>query len=93
MWGKPSLLTGRSIYDRLGATCNATSIGQIGEFLARPVVYPKLGALMYGAFFARYGTRYRHYQADDLFMGRIVGTYLDPWPVRLLRAAAKTLRA
>ena len=92
-WGKPSLLTGRSIYDRLGATCNATSMEQIGEFLARPVVYPKLGALMYGAFFARYGTRYRHYQADDLFMGQILGTYLDPWPVRLARAAARSLRA
>ena len=48
---------------------------------------------MYGAFFARYGTRYQHYQADDLFMGQILGTYLDPWPVRLARAAARSLRA
>ena len=91
--GKPSLLTGRSIYDRLGATFNATSMEQMREFVARPVVYPQLGALMYGAFFARYGTRYQHYQADDLFMGQILGTYLDPWPVRLARAAARSLRA
>jgi Capsule polysaccharide biosynthesis protein len=92
-WGKPSLLTGRSIYDRLGATFNAASIEEIRGFLARPSVFPKLGALKYGAFFARYGTRYRHYQADDLFMGRIFGTYLDPWPVRLVRAAARSLHA
>jgi Capsule polysaccharide biosynthesis protein len=92
-WGKPSLLTGRSIYDRLGATFNATGIEQIRDFVAQPIVFPQLGALMYGAFFARYGTRYRHYQADDLFMGRIFGAYLDPWPVRLLRAAARSLRA
>ena len=91
-WRKPSLLMGRSIYDRLGATFNAEGIDDARKFLAQPVVYPQRGALMYGAFFARYGTPYQHYRADDLFMGRILGTYLDPWPVRLLRAAARNLR-
>lgn len=90
-WGKPSLLTGRSIYDRLGATCNAETIGEITAFLASPAAHPKLGALMYGAFFARFGTRYRHYRPDDLFHGRILGTELDPAAIRLLRAAAHLL--
>lgn len=92
-WGKPSLLIGRSIYDRLGATVNAASVADIRAFLAKPSVLPKLGALMYGAFFARFGTRYRHYQADDLFVGRMLGTYLDPLPVRVLRALARNLGA
>lgn len=92
-WGKPSLLLGRSIYDRLGATFNAESVQDIRSFLADPTVFPRLGALMYGAFFARFGTRYRHYQADDLFVGRILGAYLDPLPVRLLRGLARRLRA
>jgi hypothetical protein len=92
-WGKPSLLLGRSIYDRLGAAFNAGGAAEIASFLEKPTVFPRDGALMYGAFFARFGTRYRHYQADDLFIGRILGTYLDPLPVRLLRAAARNLRA
>jgi hypothetical protein len=85
-WGKPSLLTARSIYDRLGAAFNAAGVDDIAAFLAKPEVFPALGAVMYGAFFARFGTAFRHYRAEDLFRGRILGTSLDPMPVRWLRA-------
>jgi hypothetical protein len=40
---------------------------------------------MYGAFFARFGSRYVHYQAQDLFRGRILGANLDPTVVQWLR--------
>src|SRR5439155_3442598 len=39
-WGKPSLLLGRSIYDRLQVTCNAQSADEIRAFLAKPIVFP-----------------------------------------------------
>ena len=91
-WGRPSLLTGRSIYDRLGVTFNAQGIDDIRAFLAQPRAYPKDGALMYGAFFARFGTRHRYYQADDLFRGRVLGTDLDSVGVRALRATAQLLK-
>jgi len=84
-WGRPSLLTGRSIYDRLDAAFEAAGMDDVRAFLANPRVAPRLGALMYGAFFARFGTRYRFYQPDDLFRGRIRGAYLDPLLVRSLR--------
>ncbi len=90
-WGRPSVLMGRSIYDGLGATFNAGSIDDVRAFLDKPTVFPQLGALMYGAFFARFGTRHRHYQPDDLFRGRILGVNLDSTPVRLLRAASGNL--
>lgn len=90
-WGKPSLLLGRSIYDRLAATFNAASLADIREFLARPAVFPRLGALMYGAFFARFGTRYRHYEPRDLFRGLVLGADLDSPVIRLVRAVARRL--
>ena len=87
-WDRPSLLMGRSIYDRLGATFNASGADDVLRFLRQPEVMPKIGALMYGAFFARHGTPYRHYEARDLFRGRIQGVDLDPPAVRLLRKLA-----
>lgn len=84
-WGKPSLLTGRSIYDRLGAAFEAGDIDDIRKFLGNPVVFPRSAALMYGAFFARFGTRYVHYHPEDLFRGRICGAYLDSAIVRLVQ--------
>ena len=84
-WGKPSLLTARSIYDRLGGAFEAGSIDDIRKYLGEPTVFPRPAALMYGAFFARFGTRYVHYRPDDLFRGRICGAYLDPAIVRAIQ--------
>ena len=91
-WTRPSLLLNRSLYDRLDATFNAQSSGEIEQFLAKPRVFPQLGALMFGAFYAGYGIRHRYYQARDLFRGRILGADLDSSAVRLLRAARASLR-
>lgn len=85
-WARPSLLLGRSIYDRLGATFNAGSLDEIRSFLLEPRAYPRLGALMFGAYFGLFGTRYRHYESEDLFRGRILGTALDSAAVRVARA-------
>jgi hypothetical protein len=91
-WARPSLLLNRSLYDGLDATLNARSSAEIEEFFANPKVFPQLGALMFGAFYAGYGLRHRYYQARDLFRGRILGADLDSSAVRLLRAARASLR-
>ena len=91
-WARPSLLLNRSLYDRLDATLNARTTAEIEQFLANPSVFPQLGALMFGAFYAGYGIRHRYYQARDLFRGRILGADLDSSAVRLLRAARASLR-
>lgn len=91
-WERPSLLLNRSLYDRLAATFNARSSAEIEQFLANPRIFERLGALMFGAFYAGYGIRHRYYHARDLFRGRILGADLDSSAVRLLRAARASLR-
>ncbi|HSI22794.1 MAG TPA: hypothetical protein VK959_07210 [Methylophilaceae bacterium] len=89
-WNKPSLLFGRSIYDSLDVCFRPTNQNEIAGFLKNPTVYPKEGALMYGAFIERFGTPYQYYQAESLHRGKILGVDLDDSiPVRLLRKLAQ----
>ena len=85
-WGKPSLLLSRSIYDRLGVAFSATNSNEIRDFLLTPKVYPRAAALKYGAFFSRFGTRFKYFQANDLFSGAILGHRMDMWLVYFWRS-------
>jgi len=86
-WGKPSVLLARSIYDLLGVAHRAHSTAEIERLIREARVLPRDGALMYGAFFGRFGTRFRHFRPEDLFAGSIAGRRLDDaWPVTFWRS-------
>lgn len=91
-WGKPSLLLGRSIYDRLGVCHCAFNIDEIAAFLLEPRTFPRDGTLVYGGFFSSFGTPYRYYQARNFRNGKILGHDLDALPVRWFREARDGLR-
>jgi hypothetical protein len=82
-WGKPSLLFGKSFYDRLEVCTIAEGPEQVLEFLRHPTTQPRERTLKYGAHWSLLGQPYRLYKAENLHRGSILGTYLDDTPTIL----------
>jgi hypothetical protein len=81
-WDKPSVLAGQSFYRNLGSTYNPNSHQDLMRMLMddlKPA--DKLGAMMYGYFFATFGLPYKHFRAENLVDGRFNEKRVAPGPI------------
>lgn len=73
-WGVPSVLAGTSYYRNLGATYNPGSHAEMIEMIGRPLPpKPVTPALIYGHYFATFGTPFRYFSPDGIFSGTFKG--------------------
>ena len=81
-WGKPSVLAGAAYYGNLGGVYVPATHEELMAML-RADLAPRdaEAALMYGYFFATFGTRHNHYRPRGLFEGTFKGTRVAPDPL------------
>ena len=74
-WGRPSVLLGPCLYEKLPGPHRSRSHQQTIELLCSDLepASDKTGALMYGHWFQSRGTRYEYFEAKDLFEGKFKG--------------------
>ncbi len=86
-WGVPSVLAGTSYYRNLGATYNPDSHAELIDLIGRRLP-PKsvTPALVYGYYFATFGTPFRYFAPDGIFSGTFKGRRIK----RTMLARAKT---
>jgi hypothetical protein len=87
-WGKPSVLAGQCFYRNLGSTYNPDDHDQLIQLLLQETdAANRLGALMYGYYFATFGEPFVHFRPENLWGGRFRGRFVGPGPVgyRLIR--------
>ena len=77
-WRKPSLLLGRSLYDKLDVATTGGNATDIRNFLLKPTLKPQINAIKYGAFQGGHGIPFRHFSPSGTFGGRILGRHLTP---------------
>jgi hypothetical protein len=75
--GIPSILAGQSFYSDLNATYNANSHNHLIELVCSELKpTDKLLAIKYGYYIKAHGFFFKHYKADNLFIGTFKGQYL-----------------
>jgi hypothetical protein len=88
-WGRPSVLAGRALYERLGCCYLPSSHEDLIDLLSKPLdPKPVATALPYGHWEATKGTRYRRFVPDGLFAGSFDGRKVLPTVRARLQAAA-----
>jgi hypothetical protein len=81
-WGIPSILAGSSYYRNLGSTHNPTRHEDLMRMLTEDLKpADKLGAMMYGYYFATFGTPFVHFQAENLHDGLFRDKRVAPGPI------------
>jgi len=76
-WNKPSILAGISFYRGLGSTYDAQNHDEVISYLKSDLTaLDSAGAIMYGAYLASYGIRYKYVTMEDLFNGSFKGRNL-----------------
>lgn len=73
-WGVPSVLAGTSYYRNLGATYNPDSHAELIDMIGRRLdPKPIDAALIYGYYFATFGTPFKYFVPDGIFSGTFKG--------------------
>lgn len=90
-WGKPSVLAGRSFYERLGCCYAPRDHDELISLLVSPLTPQRGdGVLRYGYWESVKGTLYRRFRATGLYTGRFEGEEVSP--TLLARSVATALR-
>jgi hypothetical protein len=87
-WRKPSVLAGQCFFRNLGSTYNPDDHHRLIRLLLEETdAADRLGALMYGYYFATFGEPFVHFRPENLWGGRFRGRSVGPGPVgyRLIR--------
>ena len=88
-WGKPSVLAGLSFYRDLGGVYRPGTHGELMELLRADLEPAGVeSALMFGHFFATFGTPHKHYRPDGIFEGTFKGMRVAPDPLSQARILA-----
>ena len=94
-WGKPSILLGPSMYDRVGAVHLARKSGGLAAFAfeGKILLVDPAKSMPYGYYLATFGQRYRHFEPDSLFSGRLLGANIQRKPNKFVRRIIKIAKA
>ena len=85
-WGVPSIVARWAAYQDLGSTYNPTSHAELMDLLLRPLdPKPIAGAIDYGFYAKRFGTRLKYVTPLGTFYAAFKGAPIQPeWPYRQL---------
>lgn len=74
-WGKPSVLAGPSLYDRLGSNYLPSSHEEVLNLLRRRDLppMPREGAIKYGYYFNSFGIPFSYFEPENLVEGKFRG--------------------
>jgi hypothetical protein len=80
-WGKPSILAGRSWYERLNGTYNPKTHSELVALLQSDLPpMDKKGALIYGYYMSTFGQPYKYFRATGIRNGEFKGHQLKALP-------------
>jgi hypothetical protein len=78
-WGKPSILLGRSFYEKLNVAYVPKDEDEVISLLRQDLSSkPRVGAIQYGLWDLRRGTSFKRYLPMNLFKGEFLGKVVKP---------------